>query len=768
MHKYVKWLSVILGLTFTLSILASTRQNPESQRAQEQITNRAVDAAGLEAHDWLNQFGTAQIDLKATPSFTLKESSADFLLELWHVPLHSLFTQWGIRDSDDRLITNFGVGHRYVANNWLLGYNAFYDTTWQTRNQRWGIGLEAWRDYLKFSANGYYAISGWQHSHLHDGYDERPANGWDLRAEGWLPFLPQVGAKMIYERYHGDNVALSHFSQRQRNPIAMTAGANYTPIPLVSFGVDYQSGTHHISETRLNMAMQWRFGESLASQLDPQAIAGLRQLKGSRLDLVNRNNVIAMDYRQRETLSLVLPSEIRGNEYATWPLTPTITSTHKIARLEFDDAALVAAGGKILSNTPQKVTLQLPGWQQGQSVPLSAVAVDVRGNRSKPAFTRIWTQSQQHTLTLAADKTTLLSDGVDAAMLTLHVNNIAGISLANEPVSLTTDGGTLRSPQGKTDARGDFYTTLVSTQAGVFHVTAIDGAQKITHSGITFHNTMHGTLTTSRTSAYADGQQAIDITLQLTDAMNRPASGKAVRWNTTLGALSQNAAITAEDGRATIRLTSVTPGSATVTATTDEESWQTPALNFRREVWALRLTPDKTSALASGFDTVHYTLSAHREDGSPASGEKVSWSTTLGTVSDVSTQLDRNGEAHLTLTSTQTGTAQVSASLHGQQTVAQDVQFTEIFYYFLTLPPSAKVGESVRVRVLNAVDNNGNIMTGENISWSSTGGHLSQTSGTIDSAGEASVTFTADEPGHYYITSILRGNSLRGSIDILP
>ncbi|HDP9620698.1 TPA: inverse autotransporter beta domain-containing protein, partial [Escherichia coli] len=41
-----------------------------------------------------------------------------------------------------------------------------------------------------------------------EDYQERPANGWDIRAEGYLPAWPQLGASLMYEQYYGDEVGL--------------------------------------------------------------------------------------------------------------------------------------------------------------------------------------------------------------------------------------------------------------------------------------------------------------------------------------------------------------------------------------------------------------------------------------------------------------------------------------------------------------------------------------------------------------------------------
>ncbi|MFO6427880.1 inverse autotransporter beta domain-containing protein [Escherichia coli] len=60
-------------------------------------------------------------------------------------------------------------------------------------------------------------------------YDERPADGWDIRAEGWLPAYPQLGGKLVYQQYYGNEVALFGESERQKNPHAITAGVTWTP-----------------------------------------------------------------------------------------------------------------------------------------------------------------------------------------------------------------------------------------------------------------------------------------------------------------------------------------------------------------------------------------------------------------------------------------------------------------------------------------------------------------------------------------------------------
>ncbi|EAT8162262.1 TPA_asm: adenylate cyclase, partial [Salmonella enterica] len=44
----------------------------------------------------------------------------------------------------------------------------------------------------------------------------------------------------------------------------------------------------------------YRIGDSLRSQLDPDAVGALRSLAGSRYDLTDRNNDIILEYRKQE------------------------------------------------------------------------------------------------------------------------------------------------------------------------------------------------------------------------------------------------------------------------------------------------------------------------------------------------------------------------------------------------------------------------------------------------------------------------------------
>ncbi|WP_162791109.1 inverse autotransporter beta domain-containing protein [Enterobacter asburiae] len=743
-------------------------EHTHSSNGQAMLTNLATDRARSIAEDWFSQYGTVDIQLNSDRSFNVKNSSGDFLLGFYVQPEQVLYTQAGLRHDNDRLITNLGVGYRKIIDDWLFGYNLFYDSTWHNRNSRWGAGLELWRDYLKVSTNIYQRITGWHESQQHEGFLERPANGMDIRAEGWLPSYPQLGGNLIYEHYNGENVAISGFEDRSRKPTIITAGLKYTPFPLINLGVDYKRGSHNMHEARYNLGISWRLGESLAKQLDPLSIRSYRELAGSKLDLVNRNNNVVLDFKEKDHLSLSLPSEIRADENTVYTLTPVIKSKYSVKNIEIDDAALLTAGGKILSSSPQAIMLRMPSWQNGQGVVLGTVAVDVNGNRSARSLTRIWPENVTHNLSLIADKTIVVSDGNDAATLTLYAKDINGQPLVNEEIQLSSDGGLLSSQQGKTDEQGKLVTRLTSTTPGVFHVSAVDGEYHVTHPGITFSDSIHATSTVSKTEATANGRDAIEIRIKLTDSLDHGVVGKSVQWSSSFGTLSSLSTLTGPDGTTSVTVTSEVGGQAVVEARVEDVLLQSPVLNFREAEWVLSLKPDRYQALANGYDKVEYTLTVRNGNGALASGERVNWHTNLGEFTENQSALDSNGQARIKLRSTQTGTARVQATVAGHNIQAEDVSFTEVYYYFMSMPSVAKAGMPVTAIAYSITDNDGTIPTGEPVTWSSSGGILSASSVPVNIKGESSVTFIADKPGQYYVSSTFRHNTHRALITVTP
>lgn len=202
----------------------------------------ASGAAGSQAQQWLSRFGTAQVSLSLDENGSLDNSALDWLVPVYDSPDNMLFVQSGARNRDDRNTVNLGWGVRWYASDWMYGFNNFWDNDLTGDNRRVGLGAELRTDYLQFAGNTYLGLTDWHQSRDFRDYDERPADGFDLRAQGWLPAYPQVGGKLVYEQYRGDEVALFGKDDRQKNPYAVTAGVNWTPFPLLTLGVDQRMG----------------------------------------------------------------------------------------------------------------------------------------------------------------------------------------------------------------------------------------------------------------------------------------------------------------------------------------------------------------------------------------------------------------------------------------------------------------------------------------------------------------------------------------------
>ncbi|MCZ5660427.1 inverse autotransporter beta domain-containing protein [Escherichia coli] len=98
-----------------------------------------------------------------------------------------------------------------------VGVNMFIDHDLTRYHTRTGMGVEYWRNYLKLSGNGYLRLSNWRSApELDNDYEARPANGGIFAPKAGYRLWPQLGGKLVYEQYCGDEVALFGKYERQK------------------------------------------------------------------------------------------------------------------------------------------------------------------------------------------------------------------------------------------------------------------------------------------------------------------------------------------------------------------------------------------------------------------------------------------------------------------------------------------------------------------------------------------------------------------------
>ncbi|HGY4723615.1 TPA: inverse autotransporter beta domain-containing protein, partial [Citrobacter amalonaticus] len=396
-----------------------------------------------------------------------------------------------IRISDDRTTGNAGLGARYFMSDWMLGVNTFYDNDFTGNNRRLGVGVEAWRDYLKLSANGYLRLSDWHQSPLNtmQDYDERPANGWDIRAEAYLPSYPQIGGKLMYEHYQGKNVSLDGGTSDLRdNPSAVTFGVNWTPVPLIKVGVDHTTGSG-MNNTNLTLDFSYRFGVPLADQLSGSSVGFARSLAGSRYDLVDRNYDIVLQYRKQELISLSLSAS--GTPYLgeSVIITANVNTKYGLDHVVWDAPELLAAGGTLTPLTAGTARVTLPASSivmarsraAVTSYTVGAVAYDTHNNESNRATLTLTPERAPQdisSLAVTADNAAANGAAQDSVMLTA-TDGSTGQPLAGEVVTLTFtyvsgphQGKKLPAQEVTTDSNGQATASISSTMAGRVSVTA--------------------------------------------------------------------------------------------------------------------------------------------------------------------------------------------------------------------------------------------------------------------------------------------------------
>ncbi|MGV2934522.1 Ig-like domain-containing protein [Providencia sp. AGC89] len=333
-----------------------------AELAQDYTRNKVTNAATNEINHWLSQTGNAKFSVDVDKKLKIKNTQLDWLIPWYDQPDLLLFTQHNVHRTDGRLQTNNGVGVRHFTPDSMVGANAFFDHDLSRYHSRVGFGVEYAQDFLKLSANTYLRTSSWRGaSELKNDYNARPANGWDLQAEGFLPSYPHLGGNLKFEQYFGDDVALFGKDKRQKNPLATTIGMSWTPFSLVTLSAE-QKISGGLSETNAKMEFTWTLGKSLAEHLDPTKVVESRRLLGSRYDFVNRNNNIVLEYQKKTLISLSLPDMAQGKTGDILPIINSLSTKYPLKDITVQAPEFLAAGGEILLDGA-KTKVKLPTYK---------------------------------------------------------------------------------------------------------------------------------------------------------------------------------------------------------------------------------------------------------------------------------------------------------------------------------------------------------------------------------------------------------------------
>ncbi|HIA3271705.1 TPA: inverse autotransporter adhesin YeeJ [Escherichia coli] len=580
--------------------IASTSQQIGSLLAEdmnsEQAANMARGWASSQASgamtDWLSRFGTARITLGVDEDFSLKNSQFDFLHPWYETPDNLFFSQHTLHRTDERTQINNGLGWRHFTPTWMSGINFFFDHDLSRYHSRAGIGAEYWRDYLKLSSNGYLRLTNWRSApELDNDYEARPANGWDVRAEGWLPAWPHLGGKLVYEQYYGDEVALFDKDDRQSNPHAITAGLNYTPFPLMTFSAEQRQGKQGENDTRFAVDFTWQPGSAMQKQLDPNEVAARRSLAGSRYDLVDRNNNIVLEYRKKELVRLTLTDPVTGKSGEVKSLVSSLQTKYVLKGYNVEATALEAAGGKVVT-TGKDILVTLPAYrftstpETDNTWPIEVTAEDVKGNFSNREQSMVVVQAptlSQKDSSVSLSTQTLNADSHSTATLTFIAHDAAGNPVIGLVLSTRHEGVQDITLSDWKDNGDGSYTQVLTTGAlsGTLtlmpQLNGVDAAKAPAVVNIisVSSSRTHSSIKIDK-DRYLSGNP-IEVTVELRDENDKPVKEQKQQLNTAVSIDNVKPGVTTDwkettDGVYKATYTAYTKGSG-LTAKLLMQSW---------------------------------------------------------------------------------------------------------------------------------------------------------------------------------------------------
>ena len=525
----------------------------ESQ-ARSYLQGQITSSAQSYIEGALSPYGKVRSNLSIGQDGSLDGSSIDYFVPLYDSQKSVYFSQLSAQRKEERTIGNIGFGVRHNLDKWLLGGNIFYDYDFTRGHRRLGLGTEAWTDYLKLSGNYNHPLSDWKDSKDFDFYLERPARGWDVRAEAWLPSYPQLGGKVVFEQYYGDEVALFGTDNLEKDPYAVTLGMNYQPVPLLTVGADYKAGTGDNSDLSVNATINYQFGVPLKDQLNSDNVKVAHSLMGSRHDFVERNNFIVLEYKEKDPLDVTLwlkadatnehpecvikdtAEEAVGLEKCKWTINALINHHYKIISASWqakNNAARTLVMPVVKANTITEGNnnhwnLVLPAWQyssdKAEQEKLNTWRVrlaleDEKGNRQNSGVVEITVQQDRKIELIVnniadvpeennhSHEASAQADGVDGVVMDLDVTDSFGDDTDRNGNTLPEDN---LSPQ-LYDAQ-DKKVTLTNKPCSTENPCVFIAKQDKEKGTVTLSSTLPGTFRWKAKAAPYDDSNYVDVT----------------------------------------------------------------------------------------------------------------------------------------------------------------------------------------------------------------------------------------------------------------
>lgn len=347
------------------------------------------------------------------------------------------------------------------------------------------------------------------------------------------------------------------------------------------------------------------------------------------------------------------------------------------------------------------------------------------------------------TVSVVASTPTLPSSGVTPVEISAFVRDANNNFVPNTNVVFTADSGGLQIVQGTTDDNG--LAKAILTTAGdptnrTITVTATAGNV----SGTVSVNVGGSQLSVQGPTALVHGQSAT-YTINLTDSdgkgiANIPLTVSSARQN----GLNPNQLTTNSGGTATFQLAVNNTGDDTLTVT-GMGLTATHAVAVNSDAFAFT-TPAENAEIPLNTNqtvTIQWT-----SGGVPQPNQTISFAATRGTLSSTTAQTDANGNATVTISSTNAGGSVITATAAGGATTQRVVEFVAQTAFSIDVQPSVFTMGPGEQSTITAVvrDQQNNLVKNKIVLFSLqdvTGGQLTTAAAITNSQGRAQTVYTA-------------------------
>lgn len=285
-----------------------------------------------------------------------------------------------------------------------------------------------------------------------------------------------------------------------------------------------------------------------------------------------------------------------------------------------------------------------------------------------------------------------MANGTDSITYTATVTDAQGNAVSGATVSWSADNGDakLSATQTTSGTDGTSQITVTSVKSGGVVVSAqTSEATAKQADSVTFvadpSTAQVSSMTSDKTSALANGTDAITVSATITDANDNLLSGSDVSWSATVqdassakGKLSVDSSKTDASGVAKVQLTATDVAKFTVTASDNGSSQSLKDLSYTADsstAQVYSLTADKTTDIVADKDTVTLTALVVDAQQHPVAGATVNWSSSEpdSNLSANSSVTGNDGTATVTFTSLKAGNIDVTAA-SGSSSKVQTLQ----------------------------------------------------------------------------------------------